>query len=99
MQRTVSSYKLSILTMKTDLDNILAKINYFHFNDRETLIKEIEKYQKSLHQILAIRRQKNTREIALILERAIHHRYLTAPLKTETFEKKILAAKQLPKET
>ena len=30
MQRTVNNYKRSILTMKTDFDKILAKINCFH---------------------------------------------------------------------
>ena len=32
MQRTVNNYKRSILTIKTDFDKLLAKINCFHFN-------------------------------------------------------------------
>ena len=55
MQRTVSSYKRSILTMKTDIDKILGKVNYFHSNHQEALNREIEKYEKPLHQILDIR--------------------------------------------
>ena len=37
MQRTVSNYKCSILTMKTDIDKILGKVNYFHSNHRKAL--------------------------------------------------------------
>ena len=58
MQRTVSNYKRSILTMKTDIDKILGKANYFHSNNWEALNREIEKYKKRLHQFLAIRPQK-----------------------------------------
>ena len=58
MQRTVSNYKRSILTMKADIDKILGKVNYFHANHREALNREIKNYEKRLHQILAIRRQK-----------------------------------------
>ena len=94
MQRTVSNYKRSILTMKADIDKILGKVNYFHANHREALNREIKKYEKRLHQILAIRRQKKyEREIILMLEKVIHHHYLIAPLKMEIFEKKILVAK------
>ena len=55
MQRIVSNYKRSILTMKTDFDKILGKVNYFHSNDLEALNREIENYEKRLHQILSIR--------------------------------------------
>ena len=90
MRRTVSNYKRSILTMKADIDKILGKVNYFHANHREALNREIKKYEKRLHQILAIRRQKKyEREIILMLEKVIHHHYLIAPLKMEIFEKKI----------
>ena len=41
--------------MKTDFVKILGKVNYFHSNHREALKIEIEKYEKRLHQILAIR--------------------------------------------
>ena len=40
--------------MKTDFDNILGNIDYFHCNRREALSREIEKHEKSLHKILAI---------------------------------------------
>ena len=55
--------------MKTEFDKILAKVNYFHFNHQEALIREIEKYEKLLLQILVIRLSKNTREIILMSER------------------------------
>ena len=53
IQRIVSS----ILTMKTNIDKIIGKANHFHLNQSEALNREIEKYEKSLRQILAIRRQ------------------------------------------
>ena len=49
MPITVSNSKRSILTMKTDFDKILGKVNYFHSSDWEPLIREIEKYEKRLH--------------------------------------------------
>ena len=55
-KKTVSNYKRSILTMKTDFDKILCEINHFHSNDQEALSKKNENYVKLLHQILAIRR-------------------------------------------
>ena len=58
MQRTVSNYKCSILTMKTDIDKILGKVNYFHSNHRKALNRGIEKQEKRLYQILAIFLQK-----------------------------------------
>ena len=49
--------------MKTDFDKGLAKINYFHSNHREALIREIEKYDERLHKLLVIRPQnKNERD-------------------------------------
>ena len=35
MQRDVSNYKLSKLTVKTDFDKIIGKVNCFHSNRRE----------------------------------------------------------------
>ena len=58
IQRTVSNYKRSILTMKREFDKILGKVNYFHSNHQEAVNREIEKYEERLHQILVIRRQK-----------------------------------------
>ena len=43
--------------MKTDFDNNLGNINYFNYNRREILSREIEKHEKNLHKILAICRQ------------------------------------------
>ena len=53
MQRTVSNYKRSILTMQTDFYKSFGKVNYFPSNNWEHLNREIEKYEKCLHQILA----------------------------------------------
>ena len=84
--------------MKTEFDKILAKVNYFHFNHQEALIREIEKYEKLLLQILAIRLSKNTREIILMSERVIHHHYLTALLKMNgTFQKENISSKIVTK--
>ena len=63
IQITINNYERSILTMKTDFDKGLAKINYFHSNHREALIREIEKYDECLHKLLVIRPQnKNERD-------------------------------------
>ena len=40
--------------MKTDFDKILGKVNYFHSNHGKALNRETEKYEKRLHQTLAI---------------------------------------------
>ena len=57
MQRTVSSYKCSVLTMEAAIDKILGKVNYFHSNHWEALNREIKKHEKRLHEILAIRQK------------------------------------------
>ena len=58
MQRTAGNYKRSILTNKTDFDKIFGEINFFHSSRREALMKELEKHEKHLHQILAFHQPK-----------------------------------------
>ena len=54
MHRSVSNYKRSILTMKTDFDKMFGEVNFFHSNRGEALSREIQRHEKHLHQILAI---------------------------------------------
>ena len=90
MQKTVSNYKRSLLTIKTNFDKILGKVNHFHSNHREALNKEI----------LAMCQQKNTKEIILMLERVIHHHYSNenGNLQKENISSKVVAKENLIKD-
>ena len=98
MQRTVSIYKRSILTMKTDFDKILGKVNYFHSNHREALKREIEKYEKRLHQILAIRRQKKYERDNIDVRESNTPSLLNNSTENGSFRKENISSKVVTKE-
>ena len=76
--------------MKTDFSKILVKVNYS--NCQEALNKEIEKYEKRFHQILAICRQKKNERGHIDARESNTPSLRNSSTENGNFKKKILAA-------
>lgn len=93
MHRSVSNYKRSILTMKTDFDKMLGEVNYFHSNRGEALSREIQRHEKHLHQILAIHWWKKYKRDKIDVRKSNISSLINNSTENGNFQKKILAAK------
>ena len=84
--------------MKTNFDKILAKVNYFHFNHQEPLIREIEKYEKLLLQILVIRRSKKYQRDNIDVRQSNTPSLLNSSTENGTFQKENISRKIVTKD-
>ena len=84
--------------MKTDFDKIRDKVNYFHSNHLEALNREIERYEKRLHQILTTRRQKKDERDNIDVSESNTPSLLNSSTENGNFRKENISNKVVTKE-